>query len=129
MGIIMLNDEMNNPDTVNKSPLQVLKEKLGLQTANCENCVHFEHEVESEYGHVYAERYLCNNEEKKNHETVSNLKSFPFKKEQAKCWYPDIHKTKVSLSFTFDWNENDAKICDDFNDLMEQYEKEVLRGN
>jgi len=70
--------------------LEALKKKFGIEKANCETCTHYHVETDGDDGgNSWVCGEECTNTERKNHEQIGNLKSFPFKKEQPKCWYPE----------------------------------------
>lgn len=71
-----------------------LKNILCCEIANCSTCAAFRHESDGEYGEIFC-GYYCDNEDRPGNERLTNLKSFPFKKEQ-RCWQPDFWQTKFA---------------------------------
>ncbi len=68
--------------------LDELKLVLDIPNAHCQTCVHYEEDWDGENCQIYCGSY-CHNENRPNHEALSNLKSFPFKSDQS-CWHPEF---------------------------------------
>lgn len=64
-----------------------LKLVLDIQQAHCRTCCHYEEDWDGENSEIYCGAY-CHNEDRPNHEGISNLKSFPFEADQL-CWKPN----------------------------------------
>ncbi len=69
---------------------ELLKEKMGIDVANCETCLHLGSDGDGNYPEIEITWPTCNKIER-----MGNLKSFPFKKEM-KCWEPDFWMSKFS---------------------------------
>jgi hypothetical protein len=86
-----------------------LKEKLGIEAANCRTCCHFEDVGD---GPEYNGSWLaCGKIER-----MSNLKSFPFKKDM-KCWEPEFWCSKFA-HLVDGTDEGDAKSVNEWRKAM-----------
>lgn len=65
-----------------------LKERTGIDIANCETCIHLGSEGDGNWPEYEITWPVCNKIQR-----MENLKSFPFKKEM-KCWYPNFWVSK-----------------------------------
>lgn len=97
-----------------------LKAALGIESANCASCCHLSQESEGDYGQYTY--FLCDDTPGK-----ANLKSFPFKKEQA-CWQPDFWATKLAAEIKFGEQNEYDRLYRKFTKIVEatrQSQKEV----
>lgn len=72
-----------------------LKLVLDIQNAHCKTCCYFEEDWDGENGEIYCGAY-CHNEDRPNHEGISNLLSFPFESDQF-CWEPDCWQGSLPI--------------------------------
>lgn len=68
-----------------------IKKELGLEDCSCLSCCHCRHETDGDYGEIDW-GWRC---DKEGREFVSNLKSFPFKKNQE-CFFPEFWLTRFA---------------------------------
>ena len=89
---------------------ELLKEKLGINNANCETCAYLGSEGDGpEYNGTWP---VCN-----KFERMGYLKSFPFKKEM-KCWHPEFWRSKFAKMIKNGTDEEMKKATNAFHEAM-----------
>lgn len=85
-----------------------LKKAVGIEVANCSTCAHLSGVGDDVYI-PFCEKYP----------THSNLKTFPFKREQ-KCWSPEFWLSKYSAEILTGSREELARIHRNFSNAVKR---------
>lgn len=91
---------------------ELLKERTGIETANCETCAYIT-DVGDEYTYL-----ICGKIER-----MGNLKSFPFKKEME-CWHPEFWVSKFTEMIKNGTHEEAEKASKAFAKAVDRRPKE-----
>lgn len=88
-----------------------LKERTGIECANCESCVYLGSESDGNYPEFAISWPVC-----RKFERYQYLKPFPFKTEQ-KCWEPDFWASKFAEKIDGS-DESVLSAIDDFKQAI-----------
>ena len=90
-----------------------IKMATGIETANCDTCLHIGSEDDGNYPEYSVSLPVC-----RKHEHYSNLKSFPFKTEQ-KCWEPNFWHSKFPDMIKIGEHEEVMGLIGKFNEACD----------